>query len=283
MMKRRLLFLLTVIILIIGVVSVVYGDAGPKPSLEILVENPPDTDYYLDLLVDYTKEHLYQFIEEDEIEHKELFKTLKEYNVDGWRPALATGTRVPLHGNLAGEIEGNYVRHYFSYMGVPDRFKIIVVTADNEISISENVFERKSFNTKAYFNYDTKIIWEESYIISYIKQYASTLLATLFIEGLILLLFRFNLKKNLKPFLIINVITQMFLATAVNYSMYHAGIMLAILAYMAAEMAIIVIESILFSKFLEGHTKKRRIFYAITANLASFAAGLIITLFNNLG
>ncbi len=46
--------------------------------------------------------------------------------------------------------------HSFSYIGVPDRFKIIIVTADGETIVSENIVKRKAFNSRVYFDYNTK-------------------------------------------------------------------------------------------------------------------------------
>lgn len=277
-MKRQSVLLLMIIIFIV-LIFTVNADVGPKPSLEVLVKNSPQSEYYLDLLVDYSADHLYQNIEESEAENKNMYNTLKNYNEDGWRPALVTGTRVPLNGKLTGIKKAEYTKHYFSYVGVPDRFKIIIVTPDEEIIVSENIFERKSFNTIVYFDLDTKIIQGKSFFLSYILQFISTCFATLLIEGLILLLFRFSLKQNWKPFLIINILTQIFLTAVVSASMYYLGIMLAILAYAAFEWVILISESILFSKYLKQHSKKRRILYAITANIISFMAGLMITMY----
>lgn len=277
-MKRQSVLLLMIIIFIV-LIFTVNADVGPKPSLEVLVKNSPQSEYYLDLLVDYSADHLYQNIEESEAENKNMYNTLKNYNEDGWRPALVTGTRVPLNGKLTGIKKAEYTKHYFSYVGVPDRFKIIIVTPNNEIIVSENIFERKSFNTIVYFDLDTKIIRGKSFFLSYILQFISTCFATLLIEGLILLLFRFSLKQNWKPFLIINILTQIFLTSVVSASMYYLGIMLAILAYAAFEWVILISESILFSKYLKQHSKKRRVLYAITANIISFMAGLMITMY----
>ena len=278
-MRKGLMVFLIVLTFHMTIIGNVYGDMGPKPTLEILVEYAPKSPYYLDLLVDYTSDHLYQYIEADELEYKEIFNTLKDYNTDGWRPALVTGTRVPLSGKLTGTDEGTFKRHSFGYLGVPDRFKIIIVTKDNEMIVSENILERKAFNTVAHFDCKTKLIKEKHYILPAVKQFIATSLATLIIEGLILLLFRFSLKKNLKPFLIINMITQLLLAIIINISMYYMGIMMAILAYVAFEWVILISETMLFSKYLEGHTNKRRVFYSVTANLVSFAAGIIITIY----
>ncbi len=280
-MFKRLLLLLVVFCM--GMITVINADVGPKPTLEIIVKNAPKSLYYLDLLIDYNGDDLYQFLEEDEIENKDMYDTLKSYEVGGWRPALTTGTRVPLHGKLLGEKDGDHMKHYFGYIGLPDRFKIIIVDSDNEIIVSENVLERKSFNTKAYFDCDTRLIKEKSYILSVVMQLFSTCLLTLLVEGIIFLLFGFSLKLNWKPFLIINLITQILLTIIVAISMYTYGIMLALLAFIAFEWVIVIGEAILFSKYLVQHSNKRRVFFAITANIASLVVGLMITLYTNLG
>ena len=61
--------------------------------------------------------------------------------------------------------------HSFSYIGVPDRFKIIIVTADGETIVSENIVKRKAFNSRVYFDYNTKKLWEDSIVLAYIKQF----------------------------------------------------------------------------------------------------------------
>ncbi len=282
-MRRKVVLIIFVSIFFVGAIFTVNGDAGPKPSLEIIVENAPESFYYLDLLIDYDLDNLYQFIEDDEVENIEMFEILKNYKDGEWRPALATGTRVPLHGELTGIKEGESFKHSFTYMGVPDRFKIIIVTSDKEIIVSENILERKSFNSKAYFDCNTGIIKERSYIISTILQFIPTFSATLLIEGIILHIFGFSIKINWKPFITINLITQILLTIVIGFSMYRLGIFLALLAYFFMEWLILIIESVSFSKYLKEHTKKRRVFYAITANILSFIAGLLITLYINIG
>ena len=208
-----------------------------------------------------------------------MYKLLKDYNVDGWRPALVTGTRVPLNGKLTGEKKGSNMIHKFSYVGVPDRFKVIIVTSDNEIIISEDIVERKAFNSNVYFDYNTRKLVESSPILSYVLQFISTCLATLIIEGVILILFCFSIKQNYKPFIIINVITQILLTLIVFSAMYSNGSFAALLLYIPFELVIFIAEAILFAKHLKQHSKLRRIMFAITANLVSFIFGFVAMLF----
>lgn len=275
-MKRALVLLAALVILSLTFVSHINADAGPKPSLEIIVKNPPESEYYLDLLVDYSSGHLYDNMRDDEGYSGNMYDILKGYNADGWRPALVTGTRVPLNGKLTGKKNGDNMVHYFSYMGVPDRFKVIIVTSDNEVIVSESIVERKAFNSTAYFDCNTKGLWERSAVLSYVLQFLSTYSLTLIIEGLILVLFRFSMKQNWKPFLVINIITQILLTVIIYSATYLQGSFFALFLYIPFELVIFIAEAILFAKYLKQHSKLRRVMFAITANIISFMTGLAI-------
>lgn len=275
-MKRALVLLAALVTLSFMFVSDINADVGPKPSLEITVKNPPESEYYLDLLVDYSSDYLYDNIRDTEGYSGKRYDVLKGYNADGWRPALVTGTRVPLRGKLTGEKNGDNMVHNFSYVGVPDRFKVIIVTSDNEVIVSENIVDRKAFNSKVYFDCSTKRLWESSALLSYALQFLSTCSLTLIIEGLILILFRFSMKQNWRTFLLVNIITQVLLTIVVFGAMHFYGLLLGILAYAAFEWVILIVEAILFAKYLSQHSKRRRIMFAITANIASFLLGLIL-------
>ena len=254
MKKLSVLFMMAIIFPLIFSFTV-NADAGPKPSIEIIVKNPPRTEYYLDLLIDYYIEKPYKNIREDEIYSRQIYNILKNYNTDGWRPALVTGTRVPLHGKLIGTKSGNTMSHYFSYVGVPDRFKVIIVTEDNNIIVSDNIIDRKAFNSRVYFDLDTNKLSESPLVLEYFIQLATTFIATFTIEGFILILFRFNLKQNWKPFLVINVITLVFLNLLIFGSMYYLGSFAAVFFYILFEIVIFITEAKLFAKILKQHSK----------------------------
>lgn len=259
----------------IALPSIVYGDIGPKPSIEIIVKNPPKVEYYLDLLVDYEGEGLYPNIREEDKYSADMYNILKNYKSDGWRPAMVTGTKVPIFGDIIGKKDGENMVHSFSYIGVPDRFKIIIVTADGETIVSENIVKRKAFNSRVYFDYNTKKLWEDSIVLAYIKQFLTTYPTTLLIEGLILLLFGFSLKKNWKSFVLINLLTQVLLTFIIFGAMYKQGSMAAIFFYIPFEIIILIIETKLFKKYLVEHSESRRKTFAIVANIVSFLVGII--------
>lgn len=276
-MKRVSIILIIVFILTFPLVT--YADFGPKPSVEIIVKNPPKNDYYLDLLVNYSVIDSYSNIREDDIYLERMLNILKDYNVDGWRPALVTGTNIPLYGRLTGIPDGDNMVHKFSYVGVPDVFKVIIVSADGSTIVSQNIIKRKAFNSTVYFDYNTKKLVEKSPVGAYLLQFIISCSVTLIVEGLIFILFKFSLKKNWKPFLYINILTQSLLTLVVFGSVYTSGTLTAMLVYIPFELVILLLEAKLFTKYLTQHSKSRRMAFAITANIISFILGILALIY----
>lgn len=273
-MERKIYIIFMVVVISLLFPRAVFADIGPKPSIKLIVLNPPEDEYYLDLLVDYDKKSSYSNIREYDGLNKDMIRILKEYHEDGWRPALVTGTRVPLFGKLTGQREGDSMVHNFSYVGTPDRFKVIIVEKSGKVTVSNDIIDRKAFKSIVYFDYATNRLWESSAVPAYIKQFIFTFTATLIVEGIILILFRFSLRKNLKPFIGANLITQILLTLVVYSAMYFAGSMAAFLIYIPFEIVILIIECKLYKKFLRQHSARRRVGYAVVANLTSFLLGM---------
>ncbi|MBS5938031.1 hypothetical protein [Clostridium sp.] len=268
--------------------NIVKADMGPKPELQIIVENPPKEEYYLDLLVDYEVNNGYTWLDEEDY-NQDKIKVFKEFRDGKWRPALLTKTRGPMNGELVGERDGNTVIHDFGYT-LPQSFKIAILDSNNNITVSDEITLRY-FRTIIKYDYVSKKISFETEssemglvrgnIIEMLslKGLMLTIILTLIVEGIILLLFKFNIKENIKPFILINLLTQIllniFLTLVVNKNDFGAFTFTLIIL----EFFITVIESFLFSKLLKGHTPKRRVVFSIVANIISFLSGYILYIF----
>lgn len=276
MKKFRIVLLVVLLNLSLFCISA-YADIGPKPSIKIIAKNMPDEICYMDLLINYS-DNSYMFIDDLSKYDENMLKTLKEYSVEGWRPALVTGTRVPIFGDIICDVQNGKSEMNYGYLGVPDYFKIIVVTKSNQVIVS-NAIDRKAFQSTVYFDFESGNAYEKSLVLSYIFQFFKTFIPTILIELLILLIFRFNIRKNLKPFILINLFTQALLTLVViGYTLFK-GTLSALFAYVLFEIVIIIIESILFSKYLSGYNKLRKVLYAIVANIVSFIIGVMILLY----
>lgn len=249
------------------------ADMGPKPEITVIVKNPPPGEYYLDLLV---KEGSYDNLNGERTAYdQEKLSILEEYNQNGWHPGLTTGTVVPMFGKLTGDKNGDVTVHQFSYVGVPEDFKIIIVAPDNQLIVSEEV-HRNTYQATLSYDYATGAISQRPLSLAFLEQFLVTCTATLIIEGLVLLLFSFSLKKNWRAFLGLNLATQVFLTITIGTAVFRQGAFTASLLYVPAEILIVIAEAIAYSILLKQHGKTRRIFYALTANILSFAAGLVL-------
>ncbi|MCL2321175.1 MAG: hypothetical protein FWC47_03615 [Oscillospiraceae bacterium] len=276
---------LTILAILCLIPCTVRADLGPKPEISILCTNLPEKEVYVDLLVDYPplEEGQGFRIEDKDLYNPYMFSILESYNVDGFRPALVTGTSAPLWGDIRCINNNSEAFMTFSYFGVPDRFKIIAVTEYGTVVVS-NLVEKKAYQAYIVFDYAKALeslpsAYERSPLMSYVLQFLFTWVATLIIEGLILLLFKFSLRKNWKPFLIINTATQIALTLIIALIAYNAGTAMTLLIYIPVEIVIAVVEIIAFTIFLKEHGRLRRAIYAVTANAASFIVGIAILIF----
>ena len=126
------------------------------------------------------------------------------------------------------------------------------------------------------YDFATGELTEAPYLASLILQFVVSLVSTIVIEGLLLLLFGFKLRDNLLVFLLVNIITQVFLAAVTVITQFKYGVFTAIFAVMFVEFLILIAESLVFARFLKGKTTGRRVAYAITANLVSLIFGLVL-------
>ena len=259
--------------LVFALPTPVYADFGPKPAITIIVKNPPSEEYYLDLLIKADEINNSLADERDQYDAVK-FKLLEDYNQDGWTPALVHGTSIPLFGKLTGSKQGPNMVHTFSYFGTPEHFKIIIATPENLLVVSRELV-RETFQLTLTYDYASGTISQRSLLVAYLLQILSTLLPTLIIEGLLLLLFRFSLRQNFWPFLLVNLATQALLTAVLGTAAITQGMFTAYLLAVPVELVIIILESVAFALLFKQHSKKRRIGYAITANLASIIAGLI--------
>ena len=201
----------------------------------------------------------------------------------GWHACVAQGTTgAPMWGELYAEgtdASGNAL-HWFGYVGVPSTYRIILVTESGKVWVSD-ILNRRVLQSSVTVNWsdDTSAVTVSvpSTIPGYLLQFVATLVPTLLIEGALLLLFRYSWKKNWEAFLLVNVLTQGFLAVASVYVTAHNGVSAWYLFFflLPAELIILLVELYLYAGcgFLTGHSKGRAAAYAITANLASAVLG----------
>lgn len=294
-MKRKLLlFLLAAILLTVPV----FADFGPKPQLTIRVENAPEELYYLDILAEGDasrySEGTVGGLSEDELVvlDPELLGALTAAIPQGWYGCLTQGRLV------GGSIDSDDDVFQFSYLGVPDVCRILIVTKSGETFLS-GPFDRQVLQSSAAVDWAAKTVKTPPVSLGYAAQFLATFLPTLAIEGLLFLLFRLWSRRNALVFLGVNLVTQGGLTLwtslrTVRYGWLWAWMIRDALRYfdpetllyrlrvfpfywlLPAELLILLAEAALYMWLFRDCSKKRAALCALTGNLASFLLGLYL-------
>lgn len=244
------------------------ADTGPKPSLTVRLLNAPDEPYYLDLLAPGGGGNGLSGQELAELDQDMLAELIGSVP-EGWHACITQGGNVPIFGELTSD-DGV---HYFSYLGVPDTYRILVVTRSGEIW-SSNTLERKVLQGSVTVDWETKQTLQPKVWVGYVLQFLSTLLPTLIIEFALLLLFRFDLRQNFVTFLWVNLLTQGLLALFTSVQALNNGVSSwFVFWFIPLELVIALAEAVLYMKLLRGHTPLRAFAYGMTANAASALIG----------
>ncbi len=261
MNKRiKILFISGLIFCLCGITA--FADMGSKPRVEIELLNKPENLYYLDLL--YEKEDrghsTYDNIEDKSKYNAGMLDLLFSYK--GWYPAYAGGTWSPMWGDLTADETG---KHIFNYVGVPDRFRVIIVTEDGSVSVSE-IIDRKTMEIKLTMDYNnmdytTQPVWK-----AYMGQFLVTCSLTLIVELIVFILFRFKIKNNLKTVVFTNIFTQIVFSVLFSAAFLYGGTLGAIGAFVFLEIGVVITETIVYRKLLKNCTKQKSTLYAVTAN-----------------
>lgn len=266
---KRFLILLCAMAALLG--GTALADSGPKPQLIVKVVNGPAEPYYLDLLEEGAGKNGLSQEALDALD-QEMLSGLLDAVPEGWRACVTQGTGVPIFGKLTGE---NGI-HTFGYFGVPDTYRVLIVTQSGEVWTSE-LLQRKVLQSSVTVDWAAGTARTPPVWVGYALQFLSTLLPTLVLEGIVLLLFRFDWKENWKPFLVVNLITQgaFSLFLSVNSIQNGVGFWYFVL-FIPAELVIAFAEAGIYTKVLRGASRGRAFAYGLTANAASAAAGWIL-------
>lgn len=278
-MKKKIIFLLLLVLLLTLPLGVL-ADMGPKDKLTVRLQNPPEENYYLDLLT--TVPGTYDNLEyDDNTFDPALLERLQSYNADGWSAAYSGGTNAPLFGDLIGFAEGTERIHIFSYAGLPETYRIIVVTESGKTVVSETM-KRAALQSSVRFDYAAAEAVTPPILLTYAVQLLSTFIPTLLIEGLLLRLFGFSIKENFKVFFLANLLTQILLTLTLGITLIKSGTVAVSFAQFPVELLIMIFETTVYARMLKGKGKTRAIAYGVTANAASWLIGYL-TLYAQFG
>ena len=270
-----------------------FADTGPKAQLKVLVKNAPEEPYYLDLLEkgdyqghtygsgdgDDTYSGLDWSYSEEEIAalDSELLDALRAAVPEGWHACTAQGTNgAPMYGDLIGEPIGSTRLHIFGYHGVPDTYRILIVTKSGESWVSDTL-HRATLQSSVTVDWAAKTVSVPPAVVAYALQFLCMLIPTLLIEGVLLYVFGYRSKKSWKRFLLVNLITQGGFAVYLAVTVLNHGVSgWSLLFYIPIELVITLAEVLLDRWLLTEKGKGRAMGYAIVANIHSATVGLLL-------
>ena len=249
----------------------VSADMGPKPSIELKLENPPDEVYYIDLLMQTNNRNRKTIREESakalKTEYPDelpVFEKIIDYASDGWSARL---------GSIRGEYERYNDKHIYSfdYSNVPKDFKVIISTASGNVIVSDECHV-DAYNSVVSYDLKTGVIKEITkaeprYISELFVSFAVTFLITLLVELIVVRKFKYPMDKrrNLLVVIFTNLATQIFLYAMIEF----AGLNLVI-----TEAIIFTVEAVIFAALLVPRYVTEGIWCALCANIISCVATL---------
>lgn len=283
-MKRSIRSLCFLLLAVCALTMTAFADMGPKSQLVVRFESAPPEPYYLDLLAegnfkDYPSafDGLDWSYSEEEIAllDKSLLEALRNAVPEGWHACTAQGsTGAPMWGHLYPDEQG---LHTFGYHGVPNTYRILIVTESGESWMSDTL-TRKTLQSSVTVNWNAKTAETPPVWTGYLLQFLATFLPTILIEGFILFLFRYRQKRSWVVFGGVNLITQGALAAALSINAMQHGVSLGFFSlFLMAEFAILVVEAVAYMLLWKERGKEWALSYALAANVASAAIGWLIS------
>lgn len=261
-----------------------HADMGPKPSVRITFEGLGEELCYATLLSKEKStgpECAWDGSEETANPHKldgELWKAFAEYKDDSGFYFLQRCWTV----NETKQLAWTYYP--------PDTFKILLYFPESGVFVSSGICEKYAFDS--YFTahmknaesgvQDVRLDMRRSYDYTWeILSLVIRITLTVLLEMGVALLFGYRENRQLLLIVGVNAVTQILLNVLLNIVNYREGPFAFLEFYLLSEVIVFAVEAAVFCIFLGKFEKKPRtrwisVFYALTANALSFAAGLIV-------
>ena len=180
-------------------------------------------------------------------------------------------------GDLIGSDAGGVRLHSFRYHGVPDTYRIILVTKSGE-SWGSDTLHRATLQSSATVDWAKRTASAPSAAVAYLLQFFCMLLPTLLIEGVLLLLaFGYRSRRSWLVFLLVNLVTQSGFALYLAVTVLNHGVSgWSLLFYIPIEVIITLVELLAYRRLLTERSWERAVGYAIVANVCSATVGLLL-------
>ena len=262
-----------------------FADMGPKPSVVVTFKNLGNERCYATLLSAFRGSGPYNSWDSDKEydgDPESITKAFIDYkDEDGYYYLLHTESRV--------DGSKRFVMDYYP----PEKFKILLYYPDYNLYLVSEPYQTYAFSS--YYNVDMtgidpdnitdeKITLKATTDYNYIGEFfgfALRVIITLLIE--LYLATKFINKRRFYVILITNLVTQLGLNLTLNIIMIDSNPLFYFIYYIGLEIAIGIIETIVYLLAFNGKNEEKVsvstiTLYALVANFLSFTTGLFIAL-----
>ena len=273
-MKRRWRWILLMILLLI-IPSQAFADSLPPP---------PEADYVLHVTharneafcvgiltrePGATKETLLADLQPSD---ETMVDALFSQTAQGWYP-------------VADLPEGGLIRaagdETIEWMRVSQpihEYRILCVTKSGTVQVTDPIV-RRDYTNHTVYDASTNQLTQSIDFWEYGKRLLIAVSVTLFIEMLLLKPLGFSRKQNWRLVTVTNLATQFLLNAVLFVTHYFEFTSQDWSVLLWLEIAIVVIEAVVYALLLKEKTVMRRVLYALLANAASLWAGMIVYAF----
>ena len=269
--SKRIYAIILISMLLVLLASPAYADTGPHPSVTVTVTNLPESVHYATLLAAAESYGPYHTVSEPQTK-------------SGYVRFLASSAFLEraaqegyyYWGHLYEIKDGHFRWGYYP----PERFIILLYDEDSGAVYASDETDRFAFDSfyRVTIMEDGSLeVEKESHLFETIYNVSVRVVNTLFVEILVALVFGYRAKREILIIVIANILTQAFLNWYLIVDNYHQDTAPWFLLLLLMEPIIFIGEAVVYAKFLKSHSKKRAVFYAITANTASLLSGALIS------
>lgn len=266
-MKKIFLLLISVFLVSGLFVCDIHADVGPKPSVTVYVDEDIQGSYFVTLLGDRTPYGPWTKVEPgdaaaDASLKDQAFAAFSRYgDKDGYL----------FLGNLSNELTGTGSFAWTYYP--PEEFKIAIYDAGSKTFLVSDPVKRTAFNSYFHVHIENGSLQvkEESHFGKELLGAILRALLTVAVELALAYLFGYREKKHIVTILIVNLITQILLGVVMMLIDYNGGMLTWMILFPIAELAVIVLEMVIYQIVLRKEKKGKLILYTLLANLLTAA------------
>ena len=270
-MKRRWRWILLLCLILMIPVSASANSPAPEPRAELTLQlkHAPRVVFGITILTREPGAEQSAFMRDEHPEHREMIAAMFSLKAEGWYPVTEGPNGGLFQSPGTTEIEWMRVSQPMK------EYRIIIVTERGTVQVSDPV-SRRDYANRATYDLNTNQLTQQIDYQDYGRRVLIAVLVTLIVETLVLKLFGFSVKQNLRVIVLTNLSTQLLLNVVLFVTHYYEFTQDNMSVLLIMELVIPIVEAIVYAKFLQGRTIKRRVLYAFIANFTSFYIGMLL-------